>query len=190
MASSDPLQSTVAAFLDDVAAETPAPGGGAVAAVAVALGAALVEMAARFSARAWEGAGDSLAAGRALRERVAPLAAADAAAFGDYLAARRRPDDDPGREAAVDEASARAVAVPARDRSLRRGGRSPRRRPGRAREPDPRGDAIAAARAASAGAAIASKLVEINLGGEPDERLDRVREHAAAAESAAVRAAA
>jgi formiminotetrahydrofolate cyclodeaminase len=157
--------------------------------VAVALGAALVEMAARFSARAWDGSGDSLAAGRALRERVAPLAAADAAAFGDYLAARRRPVDDPGRDAAVDEASARAVAVPLEIAScgaevaalaaalVEHGNQTLR------------GDAIAAARAGSAGAAIAAKLVEINLGGGPDERLDRARTHAAAAETAAARAA-
>ena len=55
--------------------------------------------------------------------------------------------------------------------------------------PNLRGEAMAAAQAASAGAAIASKLVELNLGWKPDERLDRAREHAAAAAAAAERAA-
>jgi methenyltetrahydrofolate cyclohydrolase len=188
LASSDPLQGTVVAFLDAVASETPAPGGGAVAAVAVALGAALVEMAARFSASTWAGAEGALAAAQALRARAAPLAGADADAFGDYLAARRLPADDPGRPAAVEEAAARAVAVPLEiaecgseiatlAASLVEHG-----------NPTLRGDAIAAARAASSGAAIASKLVEINLDRGPDERLDRARELAAAAARAADRA--
>jgi methenyltetrahydrofolate cyclohydrolase len=188
LASSDPLQGTVVAFLDAVASETPAPGGGAVAAVAVALGAALVEMAARFSASTWAGAEGALAAAQALRARAASLAGADADAFGDYLAARRLPADDPGRPAAVEEAAARAVAVPLEiaecgseiatlAASLVEHG-----------NPTLRGDAIAAARAASSGAAIASKLVEINLDRGPDERLDRARELAAAAARAADRA--
>ena len=70
MASSDPLQERLGAFLDNLAAETPAPGAGAVAALSVALGAALVEMAARFS----EDSEDTLAAAEALRSKVAPLA--------------------------------------------------------------------------------------------------------------------
>jgi formiminotetrahydrofolate cyclodeaminase len=182
LASSDPLQRTVASFLDDVAAETSAPGGGAVAAVAVALAAALAEMAARFSVRSWDGAGEALASAQALRARAAPLAQADAEAFADYLAARRR-------GAGIEAAAARAVAVPLTiaecgsevaelAASLVEHGNQTLR-----------GDAIAAAQAARAGAAIAAKLVEINVGGGPDERLDRARAHAAAAGSAAERAA-
>ena len=44
LASSELLEKTVADLLDDVASETPAPGGGAVAAIAVALGAALLAL--------------------------------------------------------------------------------------------------------------------------------------------------
>jgi formiminotetrahydrofolate cyclodeaminase len=181
LASSDPLQETVGALLDEIAAETPAPGGGAVAALTVAMAAALAEMAARFSVRAWEGAGDALAAARAVRARVTPLARADAEAYADYLAARRRPAEDRGRAAALEAAGSRVVEVPleiaacgaetaALAASLAEHG-----------NPNLRGDALAGARAAAAGAAIACKLVEINLEGGPDERLDRARGHAAAA---------
>ena len=86
MASSDPLRQPLGAFLDDLAAETSARGAGAVAAVTVALGAALVEMAARFS----EGAEAALASAGDLRSRVAPLAQADGEAYAAFLAARDR----------------------------------------------------------------------------------------------------
>ncbi|MGZ4200188.1 MAG: cyclodeaminase/cyclohydrolase family protein, partial [Thermoleophilia bacterium] len=42
------LTATVAEFLEQLAARTPAPGGGAVAAIVCAMGAGLVEMAAAF----------------------------------------------------------------------------------------------------------------------------------------------
>jgi len=178
LASSDPLRQPLGAFLDDLAAETSAPGAGAVAAVLVALGAALVEMAARFS----EGAEAALAAAGELRSRVAPLAQADGEAYAAFLVARQAGTDDA-------EARARIVAVPLGvagcaaevgelAASLAERG-----------NPNLRGETMAAAQAASAGAAIASKLVELNLGGKPDERLDRAREHAASAAAAAARAA-
>jgi formiminotetrahydrofolate cyclodeaminase len=174
LASSDPLKERLGAFLDDVAAETPAPGAGAVAALLVALAAALVEMAARFS----DGSEAALAAAGALRSRLAPLAQADGEAYAAFLAARRAGTDDA-------EPRARTVAVPlevaecgsevaALAASLAERG-----------NPNLRGEAVAAAEAASAGAAIAAKLVELNLGGKPDERLDRSREHANAAAAAA-----
>lgn len=181
MASSDPLQKTVGAFLDDVAAETPAPGSGAVAAVAVALGAALVEMAARFSG-GWEGSPGSLAAAQALRARVAPLAQADADAYADFLAARRRRADDAA-------ARLRAVAVPLEVAACAREVAVLAASVAEHGNPNLRGEAVGAAHAASAGAAITSKLVEINVGGGPDERLESARDLAAAAAHAAERAA-
>jgi methenyltetrahydrofolate cyclohydrolase len=178
LASSDPLQGRLGAFLDHLAAETPAPGAGAVAAVSVALGASLVEMAARFS----EGSEATLAAAEAVRAKVAPLAQADGEAYAAFLAARQAGTDD-------SEARARTVAVPlevaacasevaALAVSLAEHG-----------NPNLRGEAVAAAHAASAGAAIASKLIELNLGSTPDERLELAREHADEAAAAAERAA-
>ena len=179
MASSDLLQRRLSEVLDDVAAETPAPGAGAVAALAVAFAAALVEMAARFSGR-WEGSPQTLAAAETLRARVAPLAQADGEAYADYLAARRRGGDP----AAV---RSRVVAVPLEvaecaaevadlAASLAEHG-----------NPNLRGEAIAAAHTASAGAAIASRLVELNLEGAADERAERALRLAAAAAGGAAR---
>jgi methenyltetrahydrofolate cyclohydrolase len=91
-------------LLDRLGARTPAPGGGAAAAWACALGAGLVEMAAGF-------ADDAGAASRAreLRARLLPLAERDGEAYGAALAARRRrPRDD----AAVAAAMAAAAEPP------------------------------------------------------------------------------
>ncbi len=68
-------------FLDDVAARTAAPGGGAVAAVTAASAAALVAMTARFSDA------DPTAADE-LRARLEQLADEDAAAYTAVLASR------------------------------------------------------------------------------------------------------
>lgn len=177
MASSDPLQERLAAFLDDLAAETPAPGAGAVAALSVALGASLVEMAARFSV----GSEDTLAAAEALRSKVAPLAQADGEAYAAFLAARRAGTDDR-------EVAARAVAVPLEVAECAAEVAALAAALAEHGNPNLRGEAVAAAHAASAGSAIASKLVELNLGSTPDERLDLAREHADEAAAAAERA--
>ncbi len=69
-------------FLAEVAARTPAPGGGAVAAMTAASAAALVSMAARFSSS------ESVAStGDELRARLVQLASDDAAAYTAVLAA-------------------------------------------------------------------------------------------------------
>lgn len=165
------LEKTLARFLEEVAAETSAPGGGGVAALTVALGAALAEMAARFS-----GAEEATETARALRDRVSPLAQADADAFTEFLAtrdeaARARTVDVPLEIAAVGAAVAELAAGLAAEgnRSLR-------------------GDAVAAALTASAGASTAATLVEINLAGRSDDRRARARAHAEAAAEAAARA--
>jgi methenyltetrahydrofolate cyclohydrolase len=70
----------VRSFLDEVAARTPAPGGGAVAAMTAASAAALVSMAARFSDQ------DPLAkTGDELRARLTQLATDDAKAYTAVL---------------------------------------------------------------------------------------------------------
>jgi methenyltetrahydrofolate cyclohydrolase len=166
LASSDLLDRSVAGFLDDLAAETPAPGGGGVAALAVALGASLAEMVARFS-------GDDAAAAQAhaLRSGVAPLAQADAEAYAEFLAvgeaARSRTIEVP-LEIAANGAQVAALAAELAERG----------------KPALRGDALAGALVAGAGARIAAGLVEINVGDETDERVVRARELAAAAASA------
>jgi formiminotetrahydrofolate cyclodeaminase len=172
LASSDGLD----AFLDELAAATPAPGAGAVAAVTVAFGAALVEMAAGF-ARDWEGSGEALATAHALRERVVPLAQEDADAYAAFLADR----DDAAR--------ARIVAVPLEVAECGSAVASLAASLAEHGNPNLRGEALAAAHAGSAGATIAARLVELNVAGQqdaghPDERLEQARRHASAARDA------
>ncbi|MCT2584204.1 cyclodeaminase/cyclohydrolase family protein [Actinophytocola gossypii] len=101
------LQLSVGGLLERVAARTPAPGGGAVAALTGASAAALVAMAARFS-------GEPADRAEALRAELEPLADADAAAYTAVLAARRLPRDDPNRAARIADAMTEATEVPRR----------------------------------------------------------------------------
>lgn len=105
---------TLAGFVDAVADRTPAPGGGSVAALVAALGAALGVMVARFS----EGgivrdAGERL---RALADEFILLLDRDAEAYGRVHEATRLPKSTPEekkrRAAAVQEALAGAAEVP------------------------------------------------------------------------------
>ncbi len=103
------LTATVAGFLDQLAARTPAPGGGVVAALTCAMAAGLVEMAAAFdSGGALDGVGERA---RELRARVADLAEADGRAYADVLAALRLPAG-PDRTMHLDAAVAGAIECP------------------------------------------------------------------------------
>ena len=88
---SDYLNLSLGEFLDLVAAGGPAPGGGSVAAVAVALAAGLSGMAARLSADQLTAAPELADRSDDLRRRVAPLARADAESYGRVLDAYRAP---------------------------------------------------------------------------------------------------
>jgi formiminotetrahydrofolate cyclodeaminase len=103
------LTSTVAGFLDQLAARTPAPGGGAVAAVTCAMAAGLVEMAAAFDAG---GQLDAVGArAHALRVQVAALAAADGRAYAGVLEALRMPAGSE-RTRCLDAAVSGAIECP------------------------------------------------------------------------------
>ena len=99
------LHISVGGFTERVAARTPAPGGGAVAAVTAASAAALVAMASRYTD--WP-AGPA----EKLRARLEPLADADAAAYTEVLASCRLPKDDPLRRGRIVAALAAAAEVP------------------------------------------------------------------------------
>jgi methenyltetrahydrofolate cyclohydrolase len=103
------MTATVAAFLDDLAARTPAPGGGAAASVTCAMAAGLVEMAASFASAK----GLERVRGRAheLRLEVSSLAHADGRAYAVVLEALRM---EPGeaRTLQLDRAVAGAIACP------------------------------------------------------------------------------
>jgi formiminotetrahydrofolate cyclodeaminase len=103
------LTASLAEFLDQLAARTPAPGGGAAAAVTCAMAAGLVEMAAAFDAG---GHLDSVGErAHDLRGQAADLAAADGRAYGRVLDALRMPGG-PERTRLLDAAVAGAIDCP------------------------------------------------------------------------------
>jgi formiminotetrahydrofolate cyclodeaminase len=162
-------------FLDLVASDNPAPGGGSVAAVAVALAAGLSGMAARLSAGQLA---DGLAArADALRRRVAPLAEADAESYGRVLAAYREPDSETRRERASDALSG-AADVPLAVAEVGSEVAGIAARLVEEGNPNLEGDAIAALLLAEAGVRAATVLVEINLSSAnmEDDRLGRANE--------------
>jgi formiminotetrahydrofolate cyclodeaminase len=162
---------TLDGFLADVAARTPAPGGGAGAAAGCALGAALTEMAARFAEL-----DDAVARAEALRARALALAEEDLSAYAPVLAALRRPADDPERAAAIRAASSAAADVPLAIAEAAAEVVVLARAVAEAGRPGLRGDALAGADLAAGAARAAARLVEINLAGaDGDPRLARAQ---------------
>ncbi|NWG00633.1 MAG: glutamate formimidoyltransferase [Thermoanaerobaculaceae bacterium] len=104
-------------FVDELSTESPAPGGGSVAALAAALGAALAAMVANLShpkkgfeqrqARLEEIA----VRGQALKDRMLAAVDADTAAFDALLEAMRLPKGTEAEQKARDEAIARATVA-------------------------------------------------------------------------------
>lgn len=182
------LEQPLDGFLDSVASGKPAPGGGAVAAVAVALAAGLCSMAARLSADHLADAADLVERTERLRQRVAPLAQEDATAYGRVLAAYRTPDggDPDGRRERVRRALSGAADVPLAIAETGATVAEMAARLAREGNPNLRGDAVAAALVAEAGTRAAAVLVEINMtvGEIADGRLERAGELAARAAEA------
>jgi methenyltetrahydrofolate cyclohydrolase len=163
---------TPAAFLGAVADRTPAPGGGAAAGVACALGAALAEMAARFA-----GLDEAAARAAALRQEGLALAEADESVYVPVLRALRLPADDPGRAEALGAAQSAAADVPLAIAEAAASAAVLARDVAAAGKQGLRGDALAGADIAAGAARAAARLVEINLAGAPcDPRLGRARE--------------
>jgi methenyltetrahydrofolate cyclohydrolase len=168
---------TLEAFLAEVAERTPAPGGGAAAGVGCALGAALVEMAARFAAL--DGAATRAAE---LRAEALALADADRSAYLPVLEALRLPAGDPGRAATLRAAQSAAAEIPLAIAEAAAAAAALGREVADAGKPALRGDALAGADIAAGAARAAARLVEINLADAPDDpRLARAGEAAARA---------
>ena len=185
----DYLEQPLGSFLDLVASREPAPGGGASAAVTVALAAALSAMAARFSAEHLAGADGLAVRADGLRGEVVLLARADAAAYGRVLDAQRAPrDDGEARSRRIREALTEAADVPLSIAGIGAEVAGIAARLVEAGNPNLRGDAVTAAVLAGAGTRAAAALVEINVsaGGADDGRLARAAEfRATAAQEAA-----
>lgn len=103
------LGATLSQLLDDLAARTPAPGGGAAAALTCAMAAALVEMATSFASA--HGLEDVHERAHTIRERVSGLAYADGRAYGVVLDALRMEAGEE-RTHRLDDAVSGAMRVP------------------------------------------------------------------------------
>jgi len=119
---------TVADFVDEVSRDTPAPGGGSIAALAGALGAALASMVANLSIgkSEFDGRYDELCEGaeraQALKDELVRAVDADTEAFNEVIAALRLPKDTAEqverRAAAIREGYKSAARVPLRTAQL------------------------------------------------------------------------
>jgi formiminotetrahydrofolate cyclodeaminase len=147
---------TIGDYLDKLGARTPAPASGSGAAVTGAIAASLAELAARFSDE--REAADRLVK---LRRRLVELADEDAGAYAAFM--RTKSDTDRDRTVDVPLAIAETAAeVASLARAIAESG-----------NPRVAGDAIAAAELAAAVARVGARLVEINLDGAGDPRLER-----------------
>jgi methenyltetrahydrofolate cyclohydrolase len=170
-------EQSLASFLDDVAAATPAPGGGTSAGLALALGAALVEMSALLA-----GSAEAAARARELRSRALELAEEELSSYAPVLEAMRLPGDDPDRAARLADALLDASRAPLAIAEAAAEVASLGAEVARASSPSVRGDARAGTTIAEAAAGAAAGLVEINLERQPSApELARAREAAARA---------
>jgi methenyltetrahydrofolate cyclohydrolase len=172
------MEAPLGEFLDLVASREPAPGGGASAAVTVALAAALSGMAARFSTDHLTEAPDLAKRAERLRGEVMPLAGADALAYGRVLEAYRAPRDEEGYRRRIRDALSEAADVPLSIGEIGAEVAGIAARLAAEGNPNLRGDAVTAAELAAAGVRAAATLVELNVsaGGEDNGRLDRATE--------------
>jgi methenyltetrahydrofolate cyclohydrolase len=175
------LDQPVQRFLDQLAARTPAPGGGGAAAVTGAMAAVLVAMAARFSVRQLPGAGELADQADTLRRMAAQLPDMDARAYTAVLEAGpgQRPEALLGAALVPLEIAGIGARVAALAAQLAEAG-----------NPNLRGDAVTGALLAAASARSAACLVDINvrLGGLDPELSQRAARAAADAGDAAGRA--
>lgn len=185
------LDCPVADLLDRLAAKQPAPGGGAAAAITVAMAAGLLGMAARFStAQLIDSAGRAAYADR-VRGQVAALAEQDAEAYQAVLAAfalPREPDPEVRRRQ-IRRTLERAARVPTEIAEAASGIATEAAALAVRGNPNLRGDAFTAATLAAAAARAAAELVRLNvelgdLGGDLAARAARAA--IAAAEAVAV----
>ena len=115
---------TLTAFADETASESPAPGGGSIAAYMGALGAALGAMVANLSAHKagwddrWEEFSDAAVNGRGILDRLIALVDEDTEAFNRIMAVfampKSSPEEKAARSAALQEATLYATQVPLR----------------------------------------------------------------------------
>jgi methenyltetrahydrofolate cyclohydrolase len=188
---------TIAAFLDQLAARIPAPGGGATAALHAAQAAALLAMVARYSDGPRYDAelmSRIVAEADTLRDQALALAEADADAFGAVAEAYRLPRASEQETSARSESISSALAGAARPpadvvrTALLLISLAEELVP--AGNPNMITDVAAAAEAARAAAVTARLVIEVNLKGITDPVLrDEFAAAAAVADTVIIRAA-
>ena len=150
-------------FLELVASRQPAPGGGAAAAIGVALAAGLAAMVARFSAEQLREASHIAGQADGLRLRAAELAQADGTAYQRVIEARREARAEAGRRDRVRTAFSEAADVPCETARMGATVAELAARLAEHGNPNLRGDAVTAALLAEAGVRASAELVALNL---------------------------
>lgn len=185
------LEMPFASILERVAAKSPGPGGGAVAAMATCMAAALCAMAARYAVGKMDSALEIAERADELRRKAEPLVEADAAAFGQVMAALKLPKEpDPlARQQAIRRALSDAADVPMAVAEMAAEVASLGALLAQDGNPNLVGDAAIACMLAEAATRSAACLVSLNLAGNrEDHRLKRVSELVSKAAFAARRA--
>jgi glutamate formiminotransferase/formiminotetrahydrofolate cyclodeaminase len=187
-----PLASmTVSRFVDEVSTESPAPGGGSVAALMGSLGAALATMVANLTVgkKGYEGAWATLAEvaerGQGLKDRLARAVDEDTDAFNRVMEAMRLPKGTPEqlveRAHAVEAANKAAAEVPLQTARLCLEAITLAAAAAELGSRNSVSDAGVAALAARAGVEGAALNVRINLGGIADAAFKTAAAETAAA---------
>jgi formiminotetrahydrofolate cyclodeaminase len=166
---------TLGQLLDDVAAETPSPGGGSSCALACALGAGLVEMAAGFTlardqyAELHERMAVLRTRAGELRAAALALAEEELHVYAAVLDVLREPAEQPGRAERLDAALSDAADSPL---AVARAAAEVAEYAAEVADTGNRhlrGDAVSGALLAEAACAAAARLAEINLAGRPTD---------------------
>jgi len=115
---------TLADFADETASESPAPGGGSIAAYLGSLGAALGTMVANLSSHKkgwddrWQEFSDWAEKGQQYKDELLKLVDLDTAAFNKIMEAfslsKSTPEEKKGRDNAIQEATKYAIEIPFR----------------------------------------------------------------------------
>ncbi|MDR1966356.1 MAG: cyclodeaminase/cyclohydrolase family protein [Synergistaceae bacterium] len=169
---------TVKKFLDDLASDSPAPGGGSVAALGGALGAGLVSMVSRLTVGRekyrgnWEAMEAILSESEPLREKLAFLMDEDTKSFNALMAALKLPKESEAeksaRREAIEDASKASTEVPLATLEACAGIAKLASNAARLGNPNAASDAGSAALLAEAAGKAAAYNVRINLPGIKD----------------------
>lgn len=173
------MESTIQPFLEELASDAPAPGGGSAGAAAGAMGAALVSMVCNLTIGKEKFAADEtelkevLARSEALRSELTRLINDDTEAFNMVMAAFRRPKETDAEKAvrreAIQAATKQATLVPLATARACAGVIELSRVAAEKGNPNAASDAGAAASCAQAGLKAAALNVLINLPSLKDE---------------------